>query len=176
MSQAERTNSHGTINVTAQDRTVDMLVERLQSGDTALARRRDLGELHKHLVGMVSSMTNGLGEAQAKRDQRHERAMSGRFDELAKAVNGLESALRIELEPMLKRSLSSVSAPPAPRRPRRGLFTVLGFVAGFGAAVAFSDRLPSDLATLTDMLGTRLEKLGDLSPNGGSPRAVTPVE
>ena len=169
MNQANRKPAEPVMPVPdQQSEGTEALIERLTTGETAVAQRRDLGELHKRLVTMITSMTEGLGEAQAKRDQRHEGAIGERFEALEHAVNGLESALRIELEPMIARSVAEVSGQP--RRPGRTRWWAVAaaFCIGLAIPVIFSDQFAPIVVEADILISNGIERLSQLSPNGGS--------
>ncbi|MGC9371132.1 MAG: hypothetical protein ACP5DX_16475 [Paracoccaceae bacterium] len=116
----------------------------LSSGDQALAQRRDLVELHKRLVATITSLGEGLNEAQAKKTELDRKKLGERLDSVEHAVNSMDSALRIELEPLLKRMVEEsverrvVAAGP---RPGRKLGAAVLLVVGIALGAVFSGQI-----------------------------------
>lgn len=118
----------------------------LTRGDGALAKRRDLGELHKRLVTMVTTINQGLGEATATKAAEDRAQIDQRLDRMERAVNSMEGALRIELEPMLRTLVSDAVSASSTKRHGRIFPVVLAsvvFFAGAGLGVVFQEQILS---------------------------------
>ncbi|MEM1100302.1 MAG: hypothetical protein AAGH73_02075, partial [Pseudomonadota bacterium] len=110
----------GTARLTEVD--LRALQRTLLTGDAALARRSDLGELNTRIVRMFETLKKGVGEMYVAKAEADRLMLSERIDTLEDAVNRMEGALRIELEPVLRGAVAQVMAEQAASRPRRGRF------------------------------------------------------
>ena len=123
-----------------------LLHDILTSGETGLARRGDLVNLHQRIVQLFTTLNEGLGEMHEKHAREDREALSARIDTLEDAVNRMEGALRIEFEPVLRKALDDVvkerMAPP----PRRGRRLVLAMAAGLTLGVVFHEPLGRELS------------------------------
>jgi hypothetical protein len=96
------------------------LLRVLMEGDTALARRKDLGELLRRL--QAAQPSDPAGGPAFPQD---------RLDRLEDSLNRIDGALRIELAPILKTAVQEGLASHRPAAPRaRGVWLVLLFIAG----------------------------------------------
>lgn len=85
-----------------RDAELRKLLQLLTTGEDALARRKDLTELHKRIVSMFTTLNQGLVESQAAKAAEDRTHLVQRLDQIERAVNGMEGALRIELEPLIR--------------------------------------------------------------------------
>jgi hypothetical protein len=85
-----------------RDAELRLLLAQLTKGEEALARRKDLTELHKRVVTMFTTLNQGLAEGQAAKAQEDRQQLVARLDAIERGVNGMEGALRIELEPLVR--------------------------------------------------------------------------
>ncbi|AHD12115.1 hypothetical protein [Phaeobacter gallaeciensis] len=115
---------------------LDQLAAHLRSGPQPLGTRSDLIELHKRITGMFATLNEGLGEMYTQKAEADRKALSARMDALEEAVNRMEGALRIELEPVLRDSFAKVLAKDTAAR-RRSLRQRLqrGITKGGGLAL-----------------------------------------
>ncbi|SEW41986.1 hypothetical protein SAMN04488515_2905 [Cognatiyoonia koreensis] len=129
-------NTPSTENAEPTKPVADPLASLVGTGPETVARRKDIGELHKRLVAMITTVGTGFGEAEAARIERDRAVLSSRLDDVERAVNSMEGALRIELEPMLR---SIVADATAQRQSRIGTkilkFLGLGVIFGGGLVV-----------------------------------------
>ncbi|MGB8814201.1 MAG: hypothetical protein WCC57_13570 [Paracoccaceae bacterium] len=144
----------------------------LMEGENALAKRKDIGELHKRIITALTTLNQGLGEAQAMRVAEDRTQLIAKLDEVERAINSMEGALRIELEPML-RNIVHEAAEQLDARPRRlwrmssiaAVFFAIGLAVGAFYAQSivqlYVNALPLNPATLNG--GTP-----ELPQNGGS--------
>ncbi|MDT8853479.1 hypothetical protein RNZ50_00225 [Paracoccaceae bacterium Fryx2] len=147
------------------------LIAALTQGEDALARRRDLGELHKRLVAMMATLNTGLGEAQAARVREDRAELVARLDQIERAVNSMDGALRIELEPML-RGLVQEAVGNATARPSGGLFRDMRLWIIIAGAIAVGAVFSNGIrgAAMVAMTGMGLsapESFLKPSPEGG---------
>lgn len=112
------------------------LLAAMMEGENALAKRKDIGELHKRLIAALTTMNSGLSEAQAMRVAEDRKQISEKLEEVERAINSMEGALRIELEPMLRNILiDATEQHHAPKRSFSRKFMSLSFV--FSAGLFF---------------------------------------
>ncbi len=115
---------------------LEQLAAHLRGGPQPLGTRGDLIELHKRITGMFATLNEGLGEMYAQKAEADRRALSARMDTLEEAVNRMEGALRIELEPVLRDSFAKVLAKDtAARRRSLGQRLKRGITKGGGLAL-----------------------------------------
>jgi len=163
-----------------QDEDLRMLRQALLSGEDALARRSDLVELHKRFVQMFETLNTGLGDMHAARAQADRDALSARIDAMETAVNRMEGALRIELEPVLRQtfaeSLAETQAVQTPHR-KRSLWLVAALVAGLTLGTVFHTPLSAGSTAIVSRAETAITLiLLKLSPNGGISEADSLVD
>lgn len=147
----------------------------LTEGKGALARQADLIEMHRRLVEQMRVLGQGIAEIEERKAAEDRKALVARLDEVEKAVNTMEGALRIELPALLQETVDAAVARARPHRPavvRAGGVLIL-LVAAFAAGVVLAPRLG-------DMDGPAAARLGNifstLSPNGGISKAGDPLE
>ncbi|AXT37055.1 hypothetical protein D1820_18330 (plasmid) [Phaeobacter sp. LSS9] len=115
---------------------LEQLAAHLRGGPQPLGTRGDLIELHKRITGMFATLNDGLGEMYTQKAEADRRALSARMDTLEEAVNRMEGALRIELEPVLRDSFAKVLAKDtAARRRSLGQRLKRGITKGGGLAL-----------------------------------------
>ncbi|MEL7301256.1 MAG: hypothetical protein AAFM92_12815 [Pseudomonadota bacterium] len=126
----------------------------LLTGDAALARRSDLGELNTRIVRMFETLKKGVGEMYVSKAEADRLMLSERIDTLEDAVNRMEGALRIELEPVLREAVAQVMAEQVASRPRRGRFLWTGLVllAGLALGAFFQDQLVGLMAQIESLI------------------------
>lgn len=156
------------------------LVVALTQGENALARRKDLGEMHKRLIAHLSQTSEGRLEAGAAQSAEDRAAILLRLDQVERAVNSMEGALRIELEPMLRATLQEIVGGNATKKPRTlpGILAALLLVAvsaGIGAANA--DRIGGTAIAAIEALNNSLRlNSTESSPDGGISTASNRVK
>ena len=110
----------------------------LTTGDDALAKRKDLTELHKRIVAMFTTLNQGLVDSQAAKALEDRTQLIERLDHVERAVNSMEGALRIELEPLVTNIVTSVVSKTgdkshASRMPSSLIVLGICLAIGFGA-------------------------------------------
>ena len=112
------------------------LLALLTKGDEALAKRKDLTELHKRIVTMFTTLNQGLVEGQTAKAQQDRVQLVQRLDEVERAINSMEGALRIELEPLIRNIVAAtVSQNKNPQKISARHWVGLGFVLCGGIAL-----------------------------------------
>lgn len=147
----------------------------LTEGKGALARQADLIEMHRRLVEQMRVLGQGIAEIEDRKAAEDRRVLVERLDEVEKAVNTMEGALRIELPALLQETVDAAVARARPRRsPVLAAGGVLALVAaGFLAGVVVAPRL----GDTEGVAGLRLGHIfSTLSPNGGISKAADPLE
>jgi hypothetical protein len=139
-----------------------MIRKTLLSGDAALARRSDVGELYSRMVKLFETLNKGVGEMYVAKAETDRAALSERIDGLEDAVNRMEGALRIELEPVLRQTMAQVVAEQAGARPRgsrRGLLMVLLLGAGLTLGAVFHAPLSTAATAIVSKMETVVSKI-----------------
>ncbi|MFS4583702.1 hypothetical protein [Phaeobacter sp. C3_T13_0] len=136
---------------------LDRLAAHLRGGSQPLAARADLIELHKRITAMFATLNDGLGEMYTQKAEGDRIALSARIDTLEEAVNRMEGALRIELEPVLRDSFAKVIADTSihqrglGQRLKRGLvrsgFCALILALGLAAGTLYHSRIATASST-----------------------------
>ena len=143
-----------------------LLNQLLHGGDRPLAERADLVELHKRILTMFTTLNEGLGETQDRKAAQDRAALGARIDDLEAAVNRMEGALRIEMEPVLRDSFARVIAETA--RPQRSWWDRLGragalaLLLGVGLTLGalYHGELRSSASALLQQIQTSLQDTG----------------
>lgn len=99
------------------EKDIEKIVGILSEGRPPLASRADLIELHSRIVKMFATLTDGLSEVQARKAAEDRRSMMERIDELDKAINKIEGAIRIEMQPMITSELQDILKGSSPTKP-----------------------------------------------------------
>ena len=172
-SAAEKSTSHiesAAIPI-LQDIDLQNIRSALTKGDDGLAKRKDLGEMHKRFVAMFTTLNQGISEAQISKAAEDRAQIDQRMDQMERALNSMEGALRIELGPMLERMVSEViSKSDLNRRPHswRSISVAIIFVVGVAMGAFFEPRIQElsmqSLSSSSSDLGNSKAKT---SPNGG---------
>lgn len=136
------------------------LFQQMMEGETALARRRDIGELHRRLLSAI-----GPAAEEA-------RPLLNRLDSVEKSINSMEGALRIELEPML-RAIIDEAVEKRIARPAfsagRTLLAAGLFVAGLMAGMLFAPQIEGFSQVSDNSENTSAsDQITTISPKGGS--------
>lgn len=137
---------------TLNEADVSMLHKTLGQGLTGFARQGDIVELHKRIGEKFEKLPDEL----KARDDEERALLMARVEALESSLNGLEAALRIELPPLLTRTVSEAAQSAVPRRnsPVLRVLTAL-FLACGGLALGaiyhqpiqeFAARLPGYLS------------------------------
>ena len=151
------------------------LLEALTMGENAVARRKDIGELHKRLVAMLSTLQQGLSETQANKAADDRAELVARMDQIDGAINSMEAALRIELEPKLELMVRSAFMQSVGRPPNR-LFAALrqcvlisaALTVGVFNSTAISNFIASQVTTIFSAQTTAIaQPVSELPLNGG---------
>lgn len=155
----------------AKDLGLPGLLAALMEGENALAKRKDIGELHKRLITALTTMNNGLSEAQAMRVTEDRKQISEKLEEVERAINSMEGALRIELEPMLRNILidATEQSQYQKRSLPRVIFSALAvFTLGLALGTTYHNWIKQ--TTLSTLAATTpyIQKTAPLPLNGGS--------
>jgi hypothetical protein len=158
-----------------------ILLEGLVQGDQALARRKDLGEMYKRIVAMLTTLETGLSERQTARADQERSAMSERLDQIERSVNGVEGVLRIEMDQLIRRAIgdSSVGQPrePSGRRAVRRVMHLAVLCTAVLAGAVFSDQIHALDQTVRAMVVSEMNAVrAPQSPDGGSPASENQVK
>ncbi|MFC2968695.1 hypothetical protein [Acidimangrovimonas pyrenivorans] len=151
---------------------IEALRQALMQGDEALARRRDIGELHKRIVNMITTLNQGLDEKQAARFAEDKAHFVARLEQIERAVNSMEGALRVELEPLLHSMVERAVESRGTARPAKARIAlqwlaagVVGLVVGLGFSTEIN-------AVYSGVLGSKSDVQSPVSPilfpDGGS--------
>jgi hypothetical protein len=119
-----------------QNSELRKLVAVLTTGEEGLAKRKDLTELHKRIVAMFTTLNQGLVEGQSVRAQEDRAQLIQRLDEVERAVNSMEGALRIELEPLI-RNVVAAAVSKIDNKPRKSALGLAWVSLILGGAVLF---------------------------------------
>ncbi|WP_424987374.1 hypothetical protein [Microbulbifer sp. S227A] len=137
---------------TLNEADIAMLHKTLGQGLAGFARQGDIVELHKRIGEKFEKLPGELNAL----DKETRDTLLARVEALETGLNSLEAALRIELPPLLTRTIDEAAREAIPRR-RGGIlkFFFLLFVAGGGVAIGafyhapimeFAARLPGYLS------------------------------
>lgn len=126
---------------------VQLLQEGLAAGRQPMATRRDLVELNKRLVEMLTTLNAGLSEQQTRKAEDDRRELSAKLEEMEQAVNAMEGLLRIELAPQFRMMLNESFEDHFPRR-RAAWRTWAGAAAAALAGVAVGVNFSPELQQL----------------------------
>lgn len=105
----------------------------LTKGTDGLARKRDLGDMHRQTVKLFQTLNEGLGEQQRSKAAEDRNVLIARMERLENSVNAMEGAVRIEMVPLLRNMLNEALAAQVVRqspRSRRGLWLAMGLTVG----------------------------------------------
>jgi len=143
---AEKSSNHADFTAIPILQDIDLrnIRSALIKGDDGLAKRKDLGEMHKRLVAMFTTLNQGIGESQALKVAADRAQIDQRMDQMERALNSMEGALRIELGPMLEKMVSDVmSKNNSGRRSYswRSLSVALVFAIGVAMGVFFEPKI-----------------------------------
>lgn len=147
------------------------LLSALTDGENALAKRKDIGELHKRMITALTTMNSGLSEAQAMRVAEDRKQISEKLDEVERAINSMEGALRIELEPMLRNILiDATEQSHSPKRslPRIIVQTLAVFTLGLGLGTTYHTWIKKTTLSTLAVAVPYIQNTNVLPQNGGS--------
>jgi hypothetical protein len=152
-----------------------LLHQALLTGDQALARRKDLGELHRRTVEMITTLHNGLDEQQKKHAEDERHALSERLDRLETAINATEAVLRIELGALIAKSVEQAFSHAATQTTGRGwsnlatwILTVTALTSCVLAGALYAQEIGTSVRALqTAIFGQIAIFQLDQPPNGG---------
>lgn len=156
----------------------------LIKGDAALAQRKDLGELYKRIVTMISTLDTGLSERQEAQGKSTHKLLSTRLDSMERTINQVEGALRIEMEPMLRttvnKAINDRLVQNAGRR-RTSIGRRMVQVSILLISIYIGSILSKEITELTTETSDYLSNLipvifGFLSPDGGIGSYSIPVD
>jgi len=154
-----------------QDIDLQNIRSALTKGEDGLAKRKDLGEMHKRLVAMFTTLNQGISENHAAKAAEDRAQIGQRMDQMEHALNSMEGALRIELGPMLEKMVADViSKSSLSRRPHswRSLSVAIVFVVGVALGAIFEPGIRQfsmqSLSSSASDLGNYKAKT---SPDGG---------
>lgn len=142
----------------------------LTQGDDSLAKRKDIGEMHKRIVAMFTTLNQGLAESQSKKAADDRIAIEQRLEAMERSIDTMEGALRIELPPLLQEMVNGSAAASGKDMPRSKILTTVAiFCVGIALGSIFSAEVVGTVthvfSTASDSLSTSLQKS---PPYGGS--------
>lgn len=120
----------------------------LVEGEQAIARQRDMVEMHKRIVSMFSTLKIGLSEQHAKKASEDRAALVQKLNKMESSVNGLEGALRIEMAPQLEQMLEVALDRRVPREKQRR-FGLLGILMASIVSLAAGARYSVEIIDIT---------------------------
>jgi hypothetical protein len=155
-----------------RDSELRKLLAALTRGDEALARRKDLTELHKRVVAMFTTLNQGLVDTQLNKALEDRAQLVERLDQIERSVNSMEGALRIELEPLLKSIVTGAiekSESGSPRNRANSAMIWVSLCAALILGAYFSAEIAAVFNQVLSALGwVQAENGGVSSLNGGS--------
>jgi len=137
-----------------------LLQRALVTGEGALARRSDLVNMHSSVVKLFETLNQGVGEMYVAKAEKDRSALSARIDGLEEAVNRMEGALRIELEPVLRAAMADVVAQQTPVKTSRGriAWTGLALALAVTAGAVFHAPLTATISNLETQVSAIVAK------------------
>lgn len=163
-------------NLLLRDDDLQNIYAALTKGEGALARRRDLGEMHKRLVAMITTLNQGLGDAQTAKAAADREIIDQRLDQMERAVNSMDGALRIELEPMLRTIVSQAVDANSVRglgRPVRLSLIAFFFCVGLALGSIYNAQIGQFSENIKSMFFQNTKGLiVESSPIGGSAKVA----
>ena len=150
---------------------VRKLIALLSKGDDALARRKDLTELHKRIVTMFATLNQGLVETQEAKARDDRTELVQRLDQVERAVNGMEGALRIELEPMMRnivRAEIDRTGKNQGKNPMRAVWIAIGLAGAIALGAYYGEEISAFAKQMLPAVGLGIvENVSTSSPIGG---------
>lgn len=119
-------------------RGIEAQLASLLSEENPVARRRDLALVHKRLMEAMDNLEKGMAQ---RTDPARAASVLKRLEALERGMTSVESALRIELEPLLQRVVADHAEQRSAQRQRLApviLFTSVLFLAGLGLGAVYS--------------------------------------
>lgn len=119
-------------------RAIEAQLATLLSEENPVARRRDLAQVHKRLMDAMAELEKGMAQ---RTDPARAASVLKRLEALERGMTSVESALRIELEPLLQRVVADHAEQRSAQRQRLAptiLFTSVLFLAGLGLGAIYS--------------------------------------
>lgn len=132
--QAEKTDG-----LTRED--LEQFTASIMAGENALARRRDLSEMHKRLMTALAEIDKTAGAEGIP--------TAARLDTIERGMSSIESALRIELAPLLRDIVNeALEARSEPKRRSLAslVFGAAIFASGIGAGMFYAAH-PADVTS-----------------------------
>lgn len=130
----------------------------LLRGPDALARQRDLGEMHRRIVELFQTLNQGLSEQQLRKAAEDRSALIARIDRMEKAVNAMEGAVRIEMAPMMRGMLDEALDSHHARQRHVGN-TSFWASCTLGVGLALGVFFASDIQSISGSLFAALEQV-----------------
>jgi hypothetical protein len=121
-----------------------LLHSALVKGEQAIARQKDMIEMHKRFVAMFTTLNTGLGEQQSRKAAEDRAVLVEKLESMEHAVNGMEGVLRIEMAPQLERMLDDALDRREPKQnPRRFrvFWVILALIVGLAIGTLYSEKI-----------------------------------
>lgn len=127
----------------------------LVSGEQPIAKREDVIELYNRMVTLLRALNESLTKTQTERSNEDRSQIVSRLDQIEGAVNSMEGALRIELEPILSQAVEEQfkrHAKTQTGKSRAVLGTVCLLAVGLTAGVLWSDVILNEVQNLSGFI------------------------
>lgn len=146
----------------------------LHNSPSPIATREDLAALQNRNTQLFSTLQSGLAALADKKAEQDRSELVARMDRLEESVNRMEAALRIELEPVIEKTVAAAVA-EGQRKGQVGhgiRLAAVALIAGLVIGAVFSNVAGSAPAS-ADV--TASNKTVFSSPNGGIDRNLKTV-
>ncbi|PRY91497.1 hypothetical protein [Donghicola tyrosinivorans] len=146
----------------------------LHNSPSPIATREDLAALQNRNTQLFSTLQSGLAALADKKAEQDRSELVARMDRLEESVNRMEAALRIELEPVIEKTVAAAVA-EGQRKGQVGhgiRLAAVALIAGLVIGAVFSNVAGSAPAS-ADV--TSSNKTVFSSPNGGIDRNIKTV-
>ncbi|MEX0309020.1 MAG: hypothetical protein AB3N17_02120 [Tateyamaria sp.] len=158
MTQATSTTAYGHTGPARKlsDADAQFLHAALVDGEHAIARQKDMIELHKRIVAMFTTLNSGLGEQQSKKAEKDREILVAKLDEMGRAVNGMEAAFRIEMAPVLEQMFVNALETRLPKRRSKWPLVIvflLALASGLGFGAVYSDLIVESVRSFLANMG-----------------------
>lgn len=144
----------------------------LTQGEDSLAKRKDIGEMHKRIVAMFTTLNQGLAASQDKKAADDRTALERRLEAMERSVDNMEGALRIELPPMLQEMVIEATSAKISGREvltSRTVMWAIVFCSGMAMGSLFSTNITSAVTSIFSAVAGGFDtSFQKSSPNGGS--------
>lgn len=127
----------------------------LVAGEKPIAKREDVIELYNRMVTLLRALNESLTKTQIERSNEDRTQIVTRLDQIEGAVNSMEGALRIELEPILSQAVAEQferHAKAQTGKSRAVLGTVCLLAVGLAVGVLWSDVILTEVQNLSGFI------------------------